>query len=155
MKKIFGTLVVACAILAASNAIADSDKSSSGRDGVQCIAGGESVCGIAWEGKGLFEIRTRAETGGAVTMDLQMAYTCCTEDKTRRAICDKKVTSAGLFVAEYCYDYLLNFFNPDAEQVFALLDLRDGSAHSSRTVWTEKVGKLTDDIVRSNPDSAV
>jgi hypothetical protein len=161
MKKIFGVMLLASAILTSSNAIADSDKRSSGRDGVQCIDGGERECGIAWEGRSLFKIDARAKTiinditnynfiAYEEDLDLQMAYLCCTGDETRRNICDQ--THYWVNPA-HCTDYVGKFFHSDGmtatyEKIKDLASF-DFSPEVWPT-WGKRVRDMTNDIASRN-----
>ena len=161
MKKILGVLLFASSALTASNAIADSVKTSSSRDGVQCIDGGEKECGIAWEGRSLFQIDARAKTilsvapglaaldGWDENLDLQMAYLCCTGDETRRNICDK---THKWVVAAHCTDYVGKFFHSDS--MLATYDKINNLVSAGPLevwpTWSKRIRDLTNDIASSN-----
>jgi hypothetical protein len=164
MMKIFGTLFFSGAVLAGSTVMADNDKRTSGRDGVQCIDGGERECGIAWEGKGLFNISARARFAfrpiWSEDLDLQQAYLCCTEDQTRKNICNQTHTWVTW---DHCEDYVLKFFDPKNEEMInysgQLGDALTGGAGeiiipSAYPTWTEGMRELTRDIYQSKRDSA-
>jgi hypothetical protein len=157
MMKIFGTLLFSGAVLAGSAAMADNDKRTSGRDGVQCIDGGERECGIAWEGKGLFNISARANYAFTQIwdedLDLQQAYLCCTEDQTRKNIC----AHSTWITWDHCEDYVMKFFDPDNESrvhaaaTFFANRMEVGIVYPQ---WIERIRKLNEDILDKNPNSA-
>lgn len=135
MKKFLGYMFCACLLMSTSAAFSDNHldgtvKFQNGEKYAGCVYGesgpvmewvyeydrygrGTKVwkavpCGIAWEGKGLFQ-KPIERRGGLYLhkevdlYDLQRAYSCCTSDQTRLAICKTYGSPPDL---NTCSDYL-------------------------------------------------
>jgi hypothetical protein len=94
-----GLFIAATGVLAEEENRSETTKYKSKHPDKECVYG-EAICGVAWEGKGLFEIKGQwldIKPDNVHSMlpalkkskvDLRTAYLCCNEDGNRLNICN-------------------------------------------------------------------